>query len=42
LIPKFLPVISYLCCLFLPVFYCTSRDSNRSSAARLAGSCAWV
>jgi hypothetical protein len=42
LIPKFLPVISYLCCLFLPVFYCTNRDSNRSSAARLAGSCACV
>ena len=38
LIPKFLPVISYLRCLFLPVFYCTKRDSNRSSAARLAGS----
>jgi hypothetical protein len=38
LIPRFLPVISYLCCLFLPVFYCTNRDSNRSSAACLAGS----
>ena len=38
LIPKFLPVISYLCCLSLPVFYCTKRDSNRSRAARLAGS----
>ncbi len=41
LIPKFLPVISYL----LPVFtcvYCTKRDSNHSSARPLAGSRAWV
>ena len=31
LIPKFLPVISYLCCLFLPVF--TAPSATRTAPA---------
>src|SRR5579864_770088 len=34
LIPKFLPVISYLCCLFLPVF--TAPSATRTVPAPLA------